>query len=384
MPLYPAGDGPDQAFAELVQGRRGRLLRAIFEAEPQCVKLLGPDGSLRLMNPAGLQMIEAESLEDVRGRCVYPLVVEEDRAAFQALVERVFRGENATLEFRIVGLKGTPRWLETQAVPLRDEGGRVTAVLGITRDITDRVLAAAALRDSERNFRMLFEQAIDGVLVCADDMRFLDANPAACLMTGYTREELLGQNATILLDPDERARVPQALAQMDAGEAVGGEWRARRKDGTAYTVEVRVKRLPDGRYQAFVRDVTERVALQSQLLQAQKMESIGRLAGGIAHDFNNLLTIINGTADLAIAGLHGGHPLRADLEQIRHAGERAAGVTRQLLAMSRQQILQLEVLDLNAIIRDMEGMLELLVGEDVRLELALTDGLGSFKADPSQ
>jgi PAS domain S-box-containing protein len=257
-------------------------------------------------------------------------------------------------------------------------------LLGITRDITDRVLANAALRESEQNFRPLFEQAIDAILVCADDMRFLDANPAACLMTGYTREELLGQDATILLDADERARVPGALAQIEAGEAVGGEWRARRKDGTAYMVEVRVKRLPDGRYQAFVRDITERTELQAQLLQAQKMESIGRLAGGIAHDFNNLLTIINGTADLAIAGLHAGHPLRRDLEQIRHAGERAAAVTRQLLAMSRQQILRLEVLDLNAIIRDMQGMLTLLVGEDITLEPALAERLGPIKADPSQ
>jgi PAS domain S-box-containing protein len=155
MSSPPTGDGPDEVFAELVRARRGRLLRAIFETEPQCVKLLGSDGSLRLINPAGLRMIEADSYDEVRGHCVYPLVVEEDRPAFQALTERVFRGESASLEFRMVGLKGTPRWLEMQAVPLRDDSGRVSALLGITSDITDRVLANAALRRSEQNFRML-------------------------------------------------------------------------------------------------------------------------------------------------------------------------------------------------------------------------------------
>jgi CheY-like chemotaxis protein len=147
---------------------------------------------------------------------------------------------------------------------------------------------------------------------------------------------------------------------------------------------VTTKRLPDGRVQSFVRDITERTELQARLLQAQKMESIGRLAGGIAHDFNNLLTVINGVADLAITSLHGGGPIRQDLERIREAGERAATMTRQLLAMSRQQILQPEILDLNAIVLDMQGMLQRLIGEDVALQLKLSEPLASIKADASQ
>jgi PAS domain S-box-containing protein len=383
MPSHPIADGPDQELAELVHVRSGRLLRAIFDTEPQCVKLLGPDGSLRLMNPAGLRMIEADSFDQVQGQCVFPLVVEEYRAAFQAMTERVFRGESASLEFRLVGLKGTPRWLETQAVPLRDDTGRVGALLGITREITDHVLANAALRESERNFRMLFEQATDGIFICDDDLRFLDVNPAACRITGYTREELLTLGVLDMLAPED-ASLARDLPGFASGKVVTIEHPAIRKDGSRYLAEVTTKRLPDGRVQSFVRDVTERSALQSQILQVQKMESIGRLAGGIAHDFNNLLTIINGTADLAIAGLHSGHPLRQDLEHIRHAGERAAAVTRQLLAMSRQEILQPEVLNLNRIIRDMEGMLQRLAGEDITLDLALAERVGSIKGNPSQ
>ena len=381
MPSHPTGDRPDLAFAELVHGR---LLREIFEAEPECVKLLGPDGSLRLVNPAGLRMIEADSFDEVRGRSVYPFVVEEDRAAFQALTDRVFRGESASLEFRFVGLKGTLRWLETQAVPLRDDSGRVSALLGLTRDITDRVLAIAALRESEQNFRMLFEQATDGIFICDDRLRFLDVNAAGCQITGYTREELQSLSVVDILAPGESIRLPDELRKLAKGEVVTSEWRGRRRDGSHYFAEATAKQLSDGRFQAFVRDITERMELQAQLLQAQKMESIGRLAGGIAHDFNNMLTVINGTADLAIAAPHGGNALRQDLEQIRHAGERAAAMTRQLLAMSRQQIMHLEILDLNAALRDMEGMLRRLIGEDVTMHLALADSLGHVKADPSQ
>jgi signal transduction histidine kinase len=164
---------------------------------------------------------------------------------------------------------------------------------------------------------------------------------------------------------------------------VTSEWHVRRADGSRLVAEVTAKRLPDGRIQAFVRDVTERARLQSQLAQAQKMEAIGRLAGGIAHDFDNLLTVINGTAEMTLAEPAGGD-LRAELEQIREAGQRAAALTRQLLALSRQQILQPEVLDLNAVVQKLEPMLSRLIGEDITLVLQRDANLGAVKADPSQ
>jgi nitrogen-specific signal transduction histidine kinase/CheY-like chemotaxis protein len=131
-------------------------------------------------------------------------------------------------------------------------------------------------------------------------------------------------------------------------------------------------------------DVTERTELQAQLTQAQKMESVGRLAGGVAHDFNNLLTVINGTAELAMGGLNEGDPLREDLDAIRQAGRRATELTRQLLAFSRKQVLQPAVLDLNAVITNMQKMLTRLIGEDVALAFAPMKGLGRVRADPGQ
>jgi len=380
----PTDAAAERAFDELALAERERLLRAIFEAEPECVKVLGVDGSLRMMNPAGLRMVEADSFEDVSGRPVYLLIAEEHRAAFRALTKRVFGGDTGTLEFRITGLKGTPRWLETHMVPLRDARGAVTGTLGITRDITNRLLADAALRESERNFRMLFEQATEGIFVCDDELRLLDVNPAGCQMTGRAREELLGLGVSDLIDPEERSRLPQEVGRLASAQVITSEWRVMRRDGSRFLAEVTGTRLPDGRFQAFVRDITERTALQAQVLQAQKMEGIGRLAGGIAHDFNNLLTVINGAADLAIASVHAASPVRSDLEQIRLAGERAAALTRQLLAMSRQQILQPAVIALNAVIRGMEGMLRRVIGEDVALVLSLADGLGHVRADPRQ
>lgn len=136
---------------------REAYLQTVIENEPECVKLVGPGGVLLQMNAAGLAMIEADALEQVQNRSIYALVAEEDRAAFRALTERVVRGESGTLEFRIVGLKGGRRWLETRASPLRDATGNVTALLGITRDITERKRAQQALADAEARLRLALE-----------------------------------------------------------------------------------------------------------------------------------------------------------------------------------------------------------------------------------
>ena len=151
-----------QAMAQLELRRQTRdlsrsehLLRTIIESEPECVKLLNADGSLRLMNPAGLAMLEAESLGQVAGHCVYPLIVPEHRAQFQELTARVFRGESGSLEFQITGLKGGHRWLESHATPLRDESGKIIFLLGITRDITARKQAEAIVACQTRVLEMI-------------------------------------------------------------------------------------------------------------------------------------------------------------------------------------------------------------------------------------
>ena len=381
-PLTTIGGVKEQGAADLAA--RERLLDAIIAAEPECVKLLDAQGALLMMNPAGLRMLEADSFEQVCGVPLRDLVAEEDRAAFDDLSARVLRGESGVLEFRITGLKGAVRWIETHAAPLYDDGGRVAALLGISRDVTERRLALDALRQQEANFRNLFEQATEGIFVCDAQLRFTDVNPAACQMTGYPRGDLLTLGVRDLVEPADLKRLSVEVARLSSGEPVTSEWRVQRKGGQLLVAEVCATRLADGRIQAFARDVTDRAELHARLMQAQKMESLGRLAGGIAHDFNNLLTVISGTVELALMTSAQDNPLRGELEQIRLAAERGSTLTGQLLAMSRQQILQPEVLDLNAVLRKMDGMLRRLIGEDMRLEMTLSDEPASVRADRNQ
>jgi PAS domain S-box-containing protein len=361
-----------------------RLLDAIIAAEPECVKVLNPDGTLRLINPAGLRILEADRFDQLGSTSLRQLVAEEDRDAFDNLARRVFEGESGVLEFRMRGLKGTERWIETHAVPLHDEDRRITALLAISRDVTDRRRTLDALRREETKYRALFEQATEGIFVCSDNLRFLDVNPAACDLTGYPRHELLTIGVAELIAPGDLARLPVEIERIADGAPATSEWHVRRRDGREIVVEVCAKRLPDGRIQAFARDVTDRAELNMRLLQAQKMESIGRLAGGIAHDFNNLLTVISGTVELALMTSGADNPLRADLQQIQAAADRGANLVGQLLATSRQQILRPEVLDVNVVLRKMDRMLRRLIGEDIALTMRLSDDPATVRADSRQ
>jgi PAS domain S-box-containing protein len=189
--------------------------------------------------------------------------------------------------------------------------------------------------------------------------------------------------------PDDRARVTEALRAQLATGVSDETYRIVRPDGTVRWIRARSFPVRDRtgaleRVVGTATDVTEQRVLEEQFRHAQKMESIGRLAGGIAHDFNNLLTVINGTAELAAIGLPGNSTLRSDLLQIRQAGDRAASLTRQLLALSRQQILKPAIINLTAVVRGMQSMLRRLIGEHVELSFRLGETVGHVKADPSQ
>ena len=235
-----------------------RFLRTIFDSEPECVKVLGPGGSLRAMNRAGLAMIEAESFEEIDSACVYPLVVPEHRAQFEALTERVFRGEAGTLDFQIIGLKGTMLWLETHAVPMRDERGETTALLSISRDITKRKQAEEALRASEERYRTLFEYAPDGILIADSKGCYLDANPSVCRMLGYRRDALIGLRTADVLAATELERVTLELGQIRSTPNYCKDWGFRREDGSLFAAEVTVTMTPHDKLLAVVRDHSDR------------------------------------------------------------------------------------------------------------------------------
>jgi PAS domain S-box-containing protein len=211
----------DEAYRELA-AREARL-RAIIQAQPECVKLLAADGTLLEMNPAGLRMIQADSLDAVRDQCVYPLVAEPHRAAFRDLLERTFDGESGTLVFLLIGLKGKQRWLEAQLTPLRDTEGRVTAALGMTRDITERRQAEEALRRSERYLSSLIE-SVDGIVWEADarTFQFTFVSSQAARLLGYPVSQWLEDPAfwASHIHPEDRERAVQ-ICQKSVSERHG-------------------------------------------------------------------------------------------------------------------------------------------------------------------
>ena len=255
----------------------------------------------------------------------------------------------------------------------------------------ERRRAEAALREAEAGYSTLVEQAPVGIYRSNPAGRFLSANRALACILGYdSPAELLGLDMTrdVYADPAERQRLLDRDSYTEREyDEVEATWK--RKDGRRLTVQLSVRAVRDGSggveyYETFVRDVTEQRRLEGQLLQAQKMEAVGRLAGGVAHDFNNLLTVILSYSDLLLEDLPPEIPDRADVAEIRKAAVAASSLTRQLLAFSRQQVLEPRVLDVNTVVASTEKLLTRLLGEDVSLTTTLAAALGAVKVDPGQ
>ena len=265
----------------VVLGLRGseERLRMIINAEPECVKMLGPDGILLEMNPAGLRMVEADSLEQVRNQCVYSLVVPEHRSAFRDLTERVFQGESGTLHFQIVGLKGGRRWLETHASPLPDSSGRVHALLGITRDITEQKEAEEKLRASEQRLMSIYNTVADVIfhLVVEGEhsYRFASINPAFSRVTGLSPDAVVGKSIAdvipesslaLVLQNYRRAIEQKAIVRWEetsdyaAGSVVGGVSVA-----PVFDEAGRCTHLVGS-----VHDITDRKRVEEELMESQR------------------------------------------------------------------------------------------------------------------
>jgi len=250
------------------------------------------------------------------------------------------------------------------------------------RKTTDALLA------SESRYRNLFERSMAGIYTSTFEGRILDCNPTFCEMFGYTRDELLALPASMLYVGGDRDR-DALLAELQQHRSKRGiELPYMRKDGRQIWTIENVSVITNGSGQRILEgamlDVTQRRSLELQLQQAQKMESIGKLAGGVAHDFNNLLTVIRGFSDLQLEKTAPSDPVRGYAEQIMSAADRAAGLTRQLLAFSRQQVMQARVVNLNTLLHDFEKLLRRLIGEDIEMRTIFDDDLGNVKVDPGQ
>ncbi|MDQ3638561.1 MAG: PAS domain S-box protein, partial [Actinomycetota bacterium] len=279
-------DVTERKRAEEALARSENRLRTIIETEPECVKVLGMDGSLLEMNPAGLSMIEADSLEQVRGKPVYEYIAPEHRTDFVALTERVLHGGSGTLEFELVGLKGTSRWLDTHAVPLRDARGEIAGLLAITRDITERKKNEEALRQSERLYRAVIEQATENIyLVDAETGRIVESNPTFREVLGYSEAELRSMTLYDIVAADREDIDANVRRVLELKNPFVGERKYRRKDGSLVDVEVSASTiLLDGRETLCVvaHDITERARAQ-QLLEGY-VTGLSRIASDVTLD----------------------------------------------------------------------------------------------------
>ncbi len=246
------------------------------------------------------------------------------------------------------------------------------------------------LRRSEARYRSLVQSSVYGIYRSSLEGRFLDVNPALISMLGYESAEqvlLLDPEKDVFAQPKEHARLVEEFRRTGRLDGIELKWK--RKDGTVITVRISGRAVssadqPADVLEAIAEDVTGRRALEDQLRQSQKMEAVGRLAGGVAHDFNNLLMVISGYAEVILANLAPEHPLYEKGQAIQLAADRATTLTRQLLAFSRKQLLELKVVDVNAIVEDMERLLRPLIGENVELVTSLTRQPAHVRADAGQ
>lgn len=407
------------------------ILRLVAKNLTEMVLAYDMESKLVFVNPAveGLTGYSMDDLERANFICwIHP----DDQPRMLAFWETLFQGTPFhDEEYRLVTKDGRMKWVVSSWTPIRDDTGRQVGVQGRESDVTQRKLAETALRHSEEKlradeerYRVLFEDSpfpmweedfskikvfldslveagvsdIRGYLKssrsaveeCVRSVRILDVNRAARDFYGASsREELLGGLNRIFDDHSFDVFRDEIASLAENHSSFQTEFAVHTLKGDERLVDMIVTIVDSARYDwsrvivSFF-DITDRKRLEEQIVQSQKMESLGRLAGGIAHDFNNLLTVVNGYTDWILRRMEIDNPFRGQLAEVRGAGERCAELTQQLLAFSRKQIVSTGPLDLNHLIRESQGVLKSVLGDDIHICTCLAADLGAIAADRSQ
>jgi PAS domain S-box-containing protein len=498
--------------------------RALSESAQDFIFIVDRNGEIQYVNTAGA-LAFGSFPEKIKGRNIRELFPQEIAERQKQNLQKVFESGNVFSSEQKTLFPSQELWLDTQLIPLGSEKGKITSVLGISRDMTERKRAEEALRESEERYRTILENIEDGYYETdlRGDLTFF--NDSLCRMLGYSKDEMMGMSNKQYTDEENRKRLLQAFNDVyrTGKPAKGFDWQVIRKDGRKVFGEVSVSLVKDSEahpigFRGIARDITqrkqaeqalrtekqrfqtllgnapfgmmmiddkgdfkylntkfielfgyglhdvpngkawfrkaypdptyrhqvistwindskslepgekvprivtvtckdgtekmtrfitvkletgenlvsaediterkraeeERALLQEQLRQSQKMEAVGLLAGGIAHDFNNLLTVIKGYGQLSLLKLDGDSPLKRNIEEIQKGAERAANLTRQLLAFSRRQVMEMKVLNLNTLLMELKEMLHRVIGEDIELITRLSADLGRIKTDPGQ
>lgn len=370
------------------------LPQAVLDAMPGAVAQLSPSGEILGVNASWRALASLERLLPSTNVPPGANYLEEcERAAehfpeardLADTVRTVLAGHDApaVLEYKLTGQAATV-WVEVVTTRLDGDGFRGALVTHV--DITARKAAAEAARRTETQYRAIVESAPVGIYQTSPDGRILAANQSLADIIGApSPDDLIGTHISLLRAEDHEVAV--ADQQTDAAAPVEVEWK--RFDDVPIWVEVAARAITDhlGRtvyYEGFVYDISERKRLEAQLVQAQKMESVGRLAGGIAHDFNNLLTVMIGYAEMLHESDAVPAPLQAAVAEILAAARRAAELTGRMLAFARKQRVQPRAIDVNDVMRGMEGLLRRIIGEHIRLDAQRAADLPAVLIDPAQ
>jgi len=395
--LLSAGeDITESKLAEEALARSERFLKTIFDSEPECIKLLDANCNLLMMNPAGLEMIQADSLEQVKGHCVCPMITEPYRKDFISLTTQVFQGMSGTLTFETVGLKGRHIWLETHAVPFRNDQGEIVSLLGITRDVTESKQYEEILRTNEAKFRSIVETSQDWIWEMDLSGKHTFSNARISDILGYSLDEFMQMELPELVHPEDWQEIESKLPQLISEKSGWRGWiiRWRHKNGNCRFLESDANPIFGDLneligFRGIDRDITERkkaeeerLLFEQQLLQAQKLESLGVLAGGIAHDFNNILTAITGNISYARMDLDAAQSAHAPLARAEKAVKRAAALAKQLLVFSTGGEPVKQLISARQSVNDAVSLV--LSGSSVEASIDLPAALYSINADEGQ
>lgn len=439
----------DQLRTELLERKRieetlqiqGQQLKTIIETEPDCVKLLDRDGALLMMNPAGLAMLQADSFDDVKGALACNLVAPEHRELFIRSTKNAFEGISSTFTFQMFGLKGKSLWVESQVVPLKNDQGEIVSMLGITRDISERMLVEEETRTNERRLTSLLQitqfpfntedefldNALHEALTLTESsigyIYFYSEQKKQFVLSSWSKEvmkdcsiiekrtcheldstgiwgEAVRQRKPIILNDYQadhplkkgcpeghvtlRKFLTVPLLVDDIIVAVIGV--ANKVRDYTETDILQLSLLMDSVWKITSRNRSEevRLELEKQFLHTQKLESLGVLAGGIAHDFNNILTSIIGNAELALMRINLESPAVDNLRKIELASARAADLAKQMLAYSGKGRFVVENIDMNQLLEEMLHMVEVSISKKAALRLHLTRPLPTVQADATQ
>jgi PAS domain S-box-containing protein len=393
-PAIEAALERERARAEKLQAQSAlaaseRRFRSLVQNSSDLVTIVAPDGAILYASDSA-ERIVGYLPADMVGTSLLQYLDQHDVDSVRGLLGNGNgnAGASGPIEFRLRRPDGTPVWLEAVGTNLLTDA-TIRGIVLNARDVSERKRADHALRESEERYRDLFDNASDLVCMAAPDGTLLYVNKAWQAGTGYAEADIGRMQLVDLIHPECRDHYSTVLGRVLMGERLDHvELIFVPKSEPPITVEGNLScTYKEGRpavVRGIFRDITERKRVEEHLRRAERMQAAGKLAGGVAHEVNNMMTGVIGFSEFILRSLESDDPRREDVEEVIRAGTRAADVTRQLLAFTRQQFLQPQMVDINAVVGEMEKMLRHSLGEDKQLEFKLSPEAGQLRADRGQ